>query len=304
MAALFGRISEFDPEREEWSQYAQRLTHFFAANGVEDATRKKEILLAMVGPATFKLLTNLVVPDTPGKKTYKDLIDALKAHYEPVPSEVVQRLQFYARDRRPGESISMYVAELRALAVYCNFGTTLDKMLRDRLVGGINDSRVRKRLLQEKELNFKRALEIAQALEVAERDERKLVEPEPVQKLQDSKPRNWRNPRKEDTGTPTYQKCYRCGKMNHKANNCHFKSAKCHNCGKVSHLKTVCQQPVKKDRRDSVKQLKEERDSQSPEEYTLYSLGEESSRKPFIVELKIDDVSLSMELELSLDFWS
>ena len=68
MAALFGRISEFDPEREEWSQYAQRLTHFFAANGVEDETKKKEILLAMVGPATFKLLTNLVVPDTPSWK--------------------------------------------------------------------------------------------------------------------------------------------------------------------------------------------------------------------------------------------
>ena len=81
--------------------------------------------------------------------------------------------------------------------------------------------------------------------------------------------------------------------------NCRFKSAKCHNCGKTGHLKTVCQQPVKKDRRDSVKQLKDEGDSQSPEEYTLFSLGEESSRKPFIVELKIhvDDVSLSMELD-------
>ena len=213
MAALFGRISEFDPEREEWSHYAQRLTHFFAANGVEDEAKKKEILLAMVGPATFKLLTNLVVPDTPGKKTYEELIAVLKTHHNPEPSEVIQRLQFYARDRKPGESVSMYVAELRSLAVYCNFGTTLEKMLRDRLLGGINDSRVRKRLLQEKDLDFKRALEIAQALEVAERDERKL-EPEPVVQKLDSKPRNWRpvNPGKDDTGTPTYQKCYRCGK--------------------------------------------------------------------------------------------
>ena len=93
MAALFGRISEFDPEREEWSQYAQRLTHFFTVNGVEDAAKKKEILLAMVGPATFKLLTNLV-PDAPGDKTYKELVEALKKHHNPAPSEVVQRLQF------------------------------------------------------------------------------------------------------------------------------------------------------------------------------------------------------------------
>ena len=171
-------------------------------------------------------------------------------------------------------------------------------MLRDRLVGGINDSRIRKRLLQEKDLTFKRALEVAQALEVAERDERKLDEnsAEPVQRLQDSEPRS-RNPRKEDTGTPTYQKCYRCGKTNHKANNCRFKTVKCHNCGKIGHLKAVCQQ-VKKDRRDPVKQISEdERDGQAPEEYTLFALNEESSRKPFVVQLKIDDVPLTMELD-------
>ena len=83
MAALFGRISKFDPEREEWTQYAQRLTHFFAANGVDNAAKKKEILLAMIGPATFKLLTNLVVPEEPGDKTFKELIEKLKKHHNP-----------------------------------------------------------------------------------------------------------------------------------------------------------------------------------------------------------------------------
>ena len=238
MAALFVRISEFDPEREEWTQYAQRLTHFFAANGVDNAVKKKEILLAMIGLATFKL-TNLVVPEEPGDKTYKELIEELKKHHKPAPSEVIQRLQFYSRDRKPEESVSMYVAELRSLAVYCNFEGTLKKMLRDCLVGGINNNRTRKRLLQEKDLNFQRALEIAQALEVAERDERKLVEntnPEPVQRLQDNKIRpNSRPTRKEDS-TPTYPKCYRCGKTNHRAISCRFKSAKCHNCGKTGHL--------------------------------------------------------------------
>lgn len=172
----------------------------------------------------------------------------------------------------------MYVAELRSLVVYCNFEGTLEKILRDRLVGGINDSRIRKRLLQEKDLTFKKALEIAQALEVAERDEWKLVEntTEPVQKLQDSKLRaTSRSTRKEDT--PTYSKCYRCGKSNHRASNCRFKSAKCHNCGKTSHLKAVCQQPVKKDRRDAVKQISEDereadRDGNLPDEYTHCTL--------------------------------
>ena len=154
-------------------------------NGVEDAGKKKEILLSMIGPATFKLLSNIVVPDNPGDKTCKELIDTLKNHHNPTPSEVVQRLQFYSRDSRPEESVSTFVAELRALTVHCNFGALLDKMLRDRLVGGINNIHIRRRLLQEKNLTFQKALETAQALEVADKDERKLVanmSAEPVQR--------------------------------------------------------------------------------------------------------------------------
>ena len=176
MATLFGQVSEFDPHKEEWSQYVKRLDHFFAANAVEDATRKRDIFLSMLGPTTFKLLSNLVAPDDPGDKTYKELADKLKQHHDPDPSEVVQRLKFYARDRLPGESVSTFVAELRSLAVFCNFEGTLEKMLRDRLVGGINSIQIRRRLLQEKQLNFARALEIAQAMETAEKDEKKLDE--------------------------------------------------------------------------------------------------------------------------------
>ena len=34
MAAVFGRIDEFDSKKEDWPQYVERLDHFFAANGI------------------------------------------------------------------------------------------------------------------------------------------------------------------------------------------------------------------------------------------------------------------------------
>ena len=52
MATLFGNIGEFDETQEEWKQYAERLDHFFAANGVTDETRKRAIFLSVVGPKT------------------------------------------------------------------------------------------------------------------------------------------------------------------------------------------------------------------------------------------------------------
>ena len=46
-----------------------------------------------------------------------------------------------------GESIFDFVAALRHLAEYCNFGGSLENMLRDRLVSGVNNEKIQRRLL-------------------------------------------------------------------------------------------------------------------------------------------------------------
>ena len=46
MAALVGRIDEFDESKEEWTQYVERMDHFFAANGIPDEDKKKSAFLA------------------------------------------------------------------------------------------------------------------------------------------------------------------------------------------------------------------------------------------------------------------
>ena len=175
MAALFGSLAEYDPDKEEWPQYATHLDHFFSAYAITEAN-KKDILLSMLGPQTFKLLSSLVAPVKPGEKTYKDMVDVLKEHYCPEPSEVVQRLQFYARDHKPGENISTYYAELCTLAIHCNFKDTLNKMLCDRLVGGVNDSRLCRLLLQEKGLDFAKPMQLALHWEATVQNEKVLQE--------------------------------------------------------------------------------------------------------------------------------
>ena len=51
---------------------------------------------------------------------------------------IVQRFRFNGRNRHTGESATAYVAELRQLAEHCLYAT----MLRDRLVCGVEDSRI------------------------------------------------------------------------------------------------------------------------------------------------------------------
>ena len=102
--ALFGNMSAFNPETEEWTQYATKLRYFFEANRVEDAEIKKVIFITVLGPTAFRQLRRLVSPDSVDDKTYKELVDALEAYHSPKPSEIVQRYKFYTRYRLPRES--------------------------------------------------------------------------------------------------------------------------------------------------------------------------------------------------------
>ena len=56
-------LAEYDPDKEEWLQYATNLNHFFTVNAITEAN--KDIFLSMLGPQMFKLLSNLVAPAKP-----------------------------------------------------------------------------------------------------------------------------------------------------------------------------------------------------------------------------------------------
>ena len=77
------------------------------------------MLLSGVGAATYGLLRSLVSPQASKEKTYAQLTTILKAHYDPTPSESVQRFRFNLRIRKSSESIADYVAALRRLAQHC-----------------------------------------------------------------------------------------------------------------------------------------------------------------------------------------
>ena len=56
---------------------------------------------------------------------------------------------------------------LRNLVEHCQYGDTLETMLRDRTVCGVQDEKIQRRLLEEKNLTFQEAYEIATSMEIA-----------------------------------------------------------------------------------------------------------------------------------------
>ena len=169
--AKHGSISEYKSEVEEWPTYAEHLQHYFTANDMTNRDKKRAILLSVCGPGTYELIRSLVQLKKPTEFSYTQLVEKVKKH---CPSVIVQCFKFNSLKRQPGEMVAHCVAELRKLTEYCEFGDTLDNMLHDKLVWGIEDAGVQERLLAEDNLTFKKALDLAQALEVAAQDSKEL----------------------------------------------------------------------------------------------------------------------------------
>ena len=63
------------------------------------------------------------------------------------------------------ESIDTYITTLRALAETCDFGTLKDDLLRDRIVCGVRENVIRRKLLQESGLTLSKCVDICRANE-------------------------------------------------------------------------------------------------------------------------------------------
>ena len=185
--------------------------------------------------------------------------------------------------------MNTFISEIRNLARFCNFGDSLDAMIRDRLVCGINDDQIQKRLLSEgDQLTLTKAVTLAQAMETATKDSQ-LLQPQGVSVQMVKDKRETRN-----------ILCYRCARPGHSPANCRFQSAKCHKCQKIGHIMRACtaQRPTK-----AVRQVTHEEAPQDDDdfgiqnaEYSLFNLNS-TSNQPFQVVVIVDNQQVPMEID-------
>ena len=164
------KILKFNETVESWTSYSERLEYSIKANDIVPE-KQHAMLNAACGPSTYQLLKSLVQQ---AKLEDKDLVKLLGEHFNPKPSSIGSRYRFNKRDRRQGESIYTFVAEFRGLAEHCQFGSTLNDMIRDRLVCSISDSQIQRRPLQETDLTYESAYKIAQAMKATSKDAQDL----------------------------------------------------------------------------------------------------------------------------------
>ncbi|CAH1244319.1 Hypp7261 [Branchiostoma lanceolatum] len=140
---------------------------------VDDAVKKKKTFLYVIGEDARKVYETLTIvnndnaPIAEKNRTVEQVMTASEAYCNPKKNETVERHKFFTRSQASGETFDEYLTELRTLAAECGFGAIKDSLIRDRILCGISDGKVRERLLRESDLCLKKCGEICCAAEVS-----------------------------------------------------------------------------------------------------------------------------------------
>jgi len=295
-----GTLEPFDPAVEEWSRYAKRFKQFLLVNDVTDPKKQTAFLITVIGPSTYRLLESLVSPADPESKKMEELMETLQKHFQPKPMEIAERFKFYQRGQAEGESVAEYVAQLRQLASRCNFEEFLEKALRDRLVCGLRNAAMQRRLLTEPDLMLNRAVELAQGMELAEQNAQAI---QAASHGQSGIQAVGKHPLKKGGVS-----CTRC-RGQHEASKCPFINSECYKCQKKGHIASACRsgqpKPTQNRKKGKVTGRHANKIADSPEKPSSGAgqgdvVGKVIERKPtnpIMVQISINGQRVPMELD-------
>ena len=253
-SAPIGFIGPYNEADEEFEDYISRVKHYFNANDI-DETKKISVLLTLIGPKGFSLATKLLSPKKldDNSLTFKDIEEALVSHYKPKKIIIYERYKFHNRNQGANESIADFVAAIKSLASTCEFGDTLQDMLRDRFVVGLHNRATQQALLTDSDLDFKKATNVASTREAAMRE---LDASHSIGNTSDSvnkvsfsknkgKPNSNKNFKPENenrngnNSTKPKSKCFGCGQL-HWKRDCPFANKECFKCRGKGHISKMC----------------------------------------------------------------
>nr|XP_037273347.1 uncharacterized protein LOC119165233 [Rhipicephalus microplus] len=180
------QLPVFDDTRDKWKPYLVRAEAYFEANAITDSKRQRALLVAALSTQTVQVLAGLIAPRTPNSLTYAEAVAALNYYYDPKRHEIAESYKFFTRCQQEGESVHAFLVEIRRIADNCNFGSALNRMLRDRIVCGVRSTDLRKQLLAHKDLTLEKAESMSIAAEATDSDVKDMsAEPPTVLKMRE-----------------------------------------------------------------------------------------------------------------------
>ncbi|UYV60267.1 Otopetrin [Cordylochernes scorpioides] len=177
--------AEFVPYSNEkkWETWRESFEIFAIAVNLESMplVRQRAILKHIAGEKTVMIYKTFHISENDTYPNVKEMLDMLTNHFKPFKNTIQRRNAFFICVQKEKQGIMEFVTELKHLAQECEFENLTESLIRDRLIIGILDREVKRKLLEDPQLTLPRAISIAVISEstcsqVASLNEQKMIE--------------------------------------------------------------------------------------------------------------------------------
>lgn len=156
-----------------WSTWLSRYEDFAAVSGLTKASEDVQVrsLLYCMGPEARPLLETFSL-DAHSLTSYQVVAARFTEHFVHPANELYESSRFHRRVQLPGESVDTYYAELCRMVKRCNYPSAAveERLVRDRFVVGLRDSRLSDQLCRNAKLTLKEAWTQARQSEDADKE--------------------------------------------------------------------------------------------------------------------------------------
>ena len=157
-----------------WEKWLKSFSIFSDAAGCKNDKQKRQLLLHTAGADVQDVFHTFTETGT----DYKTAVDKLNQYFPPRKNTSYNRHIFRQEKQKEGETISQFVTRLRQLAIFCDFpAESIDSFIQDQVIDNCSSTKLRTKLLAERDLTLDRMLDIAaQAMEASESQSRQIAE--------------------------------------------------------------------------------------------------------------------------------
>ena len=158
-------IREGNPA-ENFRKWKRHYDVYSIASGFSEKSNKQQtaMLLHCAGPDIVDLVDQLKFTEDADKENPTIVLQKLEEYCQEHTSEVLETFKFWNLQQQ--DTFDTFLTALLQRAQYCNFGDLTERMVRDKIVFTVK-GKAQQLLLQEKDLTFKKTVEIMRSLEAS-----------------------------------------------------------------------------------------------------------------------------------------